>query len=181
MKKRLVITLVLVGLLAFGVGMGTFAWFTSSATSTNNTFATGTLTIGLDDADDEADIAAKFEETNWQPGSSATATVDVENRGTLDLKYKLEVVANEGNGTLYDELQVVVKSGTTELYNGALSGMESAPTNLLDRELVAETGSETLDIEVFLPTSVTDQSLTAADFNFVFKARQTSDSATYSE
>ncbi|MTI69376.1 MAG: hypothetical protein FH751_03840 [Firmicutes bacterium] len=43
MKRNIILSLLLVTLLCFGAGMGTFAWFTDSATSTGNEFTVGTF------------------------------------------------------------------------------------------------------------------------------------------
>ncbi|WP_202708156.1 TasA family protein [Sporosalibacterium faouarense] len=94
MKKRLVLSLLLVGLLAFSAGMGTFAWFASQATSSNNTFAAGTLTVSLEGQDTEqndfsidgpiqpGDIVTR--DSNGDPGY---ATIEIVNSGSLDLGY----------------------------------------------------------------------------------------------
>lgn len=112
MNRKVILSLLLVGVLAFGAGIGTFAYFTSSTSSTGNTFTAGRLVI-----------------TNWNPGNfvaglnvrniypgfiSPLHTVEVHNEGTLPLKYKISV--NESDSILYTgtyPLQVRIVQGGT--------------------------------------------------------------------
>ncbi|WP_162991271.1 TasA family protein [Biomaibacter acetigenes] len=85
MRRNIIISLVLIGLLAFGIGFGTFAWFTSSATSQNNTFTAGTLKLnenGLSGFTNLGNIG------NIAPGDSTDeVSVVIENTGSLDLAW----------------------------------------------------------------------------------------------
>lgn len=48
MNKKLIISLVMIGVLAFGAGLGSYAWFTSEAVSAANEFTSGTLDVNVD-------------------------------------------------------------------------------------------------------------------------------------
>ncbi|MTI48865.1 MAG: hypothetical protein FH761_13555 [Firmicutes bacterium] len=89
MTKKALLSITLIGLLAFGVGMGTYAWFTSQATSSNNSFATGTLALATAG---EGSINIDLNTANLQPGDILTgddttefASITIENDGSLNM------------------------------------------------------------------------------------------------
>lgn len=103
MNKKSVLSLVLAGSLAFGAGMGSYAWFTSTATSTANTFQAGTIIVDANNSSKNSgsfDIALKT--NNIQPGEVLTtgdggySTITVKNTGTLNM-------ATFGRFTLADD------------------------------------------------------------------------------
>src|SRR6188472_2650854 len=64
----------------------TFAFFSSSATSTANIFAAGTLELLIDDnneATPAATVTASFGGTNMVPGSSKSGFVSLHNDGSI--------------------------------------------------------------------------------------------------
>lgn len=71
---------------------GTFAYFTSTATSTANAFSTGTLTLQLDDNNETtpaATVTASFGGT-MLPGDTTSGFISMHNSGTIDIaKVKL--------------------------------------------------------------------------------------------
>ena len=99
MSKKAMVSLLLIGLMAFGAGIGTYAWFTSQATSTGNTFTAGTLTVGLDHGDT---VELNLGDTgNMQPGDvTEQIEVMVTNDGSLDLAYFGYFVVDENQGPL---------------------------------------------------------------------------------
>lgn len=119
MKKRLIITTIIIGVLSFAIGMGTFAYFTSQATSKNNVFAAGTLKIGVPNEGENAGVI-KFE--NKQPGDFQEASLVVKNLGTLPFKYKVTTSSAIEDVLLYNKLDLVVKLNNQVVYNGKLSG-----------------------------------------------------------
>lgn len=110
MNKKLIIGLLLIGVLAFGAGIGTFAWFTASVTSQNNTFTTGTL--ALDDGISEAfDLTGTV--GNLKPADVTNlVTIDIINEGTLDLAWFGRFVVT--NDTF--QLEGVQRSLTEAIY-----------------------------------------------------------------
>lgn len=110
MKKKAIISLVLIAMMAFGIGAGSFAWFTSQATSTDNVFEAGTLTI-----DSPGTITTDLlEVNNIYPSWNQSNEVTVHNSGSLDFKYRVSVEELTGN-ILFDgdtPLQVSVNNGT---------------------------------------------------------------------
>lgn len=101
MKKRLVLILMLIGLLAFGAGLGTYAWFTSSATSENNVFETGTLEIG---GIGNSEFTTNLNNgNNIYPGWEAGKKITVTNTGSLDLMYRIKDIEYvSGSKILFD-------------------------------------------------------------------------------
>lgn len=85
MKRKLVVSLLLVGLLAFGIGAGTFAYFTSQATSGSNSFTAGTLVVeaGAIAVTNTCDIG------NIYPGYTDDGSFTVTNSGSLPMKVKI--------------------------------------------------------------------------------------------
>ncbi|HHW48942.1 MAG TPA: hypothetical protein GXX14_10045 [Clostridiaceae bacterium] len=92
MKMRFIISLILVGVLAFGAGLGTLAWFTSQSTN-DNVFQTGTLIIGASNPGSNTGV---FNDILWYPGREETKTITVVNHGNLPFKYRLKLVLPDG-------------------------------------------------------------------------------------
>lgn len=85
----------------------TFAWFTDSVTSSGNIIKSGTLKVAMDWADGtkavpgedstdwtDASTGAIFNNDKWEPGYVEVRHIKIENKGTLALKYQLNIAAN---------------------------------------------------------------------------------------
>ncbi len=127
MKRNLLISLVLIGILAFGLGVGSYAYFTSQAKSENNTFATGTLVI-----DSPGSLTKNMTVDNIYPGwYSDIKTIKVHNSGTLDLKCRMSVLPNAGN-PLYDgDTPLEVAAYWIPFVNGSESEEKTDQASLL--------------------------------------------------
>ena len=90
MKKKVIISLVLIAIMAFGIGAGSYAWFTSEAKSEDNVFTAGTLKI-------EANETKRFEKdiNNIYPSWEDSNTITIVNAGTLPLKFRVLMEASE--------------------------------------------------------------------------------------
>ena len=103
--KRALMSSVVALVLCFAMLLGTtYAWFTDSAVSTGNKIVSGTLDIELQQwktpdgetepkyvniGDDKTPI---FSDTIlWEPGMTQVAYLRIENKGNLDLKYKVAI------------------------------------------------------------------------------------------
>lgn len=67
---------------------GTFAFFSSTATSTGNVFASGTLTLLLDDNNEStpaATVTGSLGGSNLAPGGSTSGFISMHNGGTIDM------------------------------------------------------------------------------------------------
>lgn len=114
-------------------GVGTMAWFTSGATSSNNTFVTGTLTLGgVIEGNDVHNQFATLTFENMSPGGDPTemGTTTLKNVGSLPF-YLYRITAsnfvdnnleNSIDDTILDEvLMINISIGDEEVYNGRLS------------------------------------------------------------
>ena len=86
MKKRIVMLTTLIALLALVIAGGTMAWFTSTATSQDNKFTTGTVVIGVDEN-------GFTEVTNWNPGDTSTKNVDITIASTKETYLRADITS----------------------------------------------------------------------------------------
>jgi predicted ribosomally synthesized peptide with SipW-like signal peptide len=81
--KAILASLLTIGVAATMLGVGTFAYFSDTETSSGNTFTAGTLDITLGSATYSMNIL------NMKPGDTKTVTLDVNSIGTLPLNYTI--------------------------------------------------------------------------------------------
>ena len=123
-KRALVLSLLSLLLCCSMLVGTTFAWFTDSVTSGNNTIVAGNLDIELyndvkiNDSKKVGKNTALFEEVaKWEPGVVAYENLTVANVGTLALDYKLSINFTNANLVtdnklgLADVLQVSLVEG----------------------------------------------------------------------
>lgn len=129
------------------VGMGTFALFTDSATSENNTFKAGSVDIGL------GSITANIAVTNMAPGGPVSSyTVPLSNSGTLDVdwtatKTLVSTPADDGDGhACFMATGPTDASGT--LASGALVDITGTVYMPIDADSDCEGATATLTIDV---------------------------------
>ncbi|AKB17786.1 TasA family protein [Methanosarcina sp. WWM596] len=79
-NKKILLSVLTIGVLAVVAGAGTWAWFTDSGTSTDNTFTAGTLELKVG----TGTTIAPFSFTNIAPGFNENSVVNVENTGSID-------------------------------------------------------------------------------------------------
>ena len=87
------------------MGGATYAYFTDSATSGNNTLATGTLNIDIDQSNGIFENSTTV--TNWQPDEDSYVRFDVVNNGTLPV-YLRSFATGEWDLPTLDENKVKV-------------------------------------------------------------------------
>ena len=115
--KRALLSSVLAMFLCFAMLVGTtFAWFTDSVTSEGNIIQTGTLKVAMSWANGTEDPASAnwtdasagpiFNYDLWEPGYADVKHVQIENKGTLGLKYIIKIVANGEVTDLADVIDV---------------------------------------------------------------------------
>lgn len=158
MNKKKLSALLLAGTLTAGVVGGTFAWFTSKDTVTNQ-FATG----GTNDDDSNAgiDIWEKFKEpTNVVPGTTTDKLVQVKNTSTYDQFIRVKITPkwedeelNTTEGLSYLGLNFVegslgyeqgqwLKDGDYYYYIGKVAGGKFTNTLLESVTLSKNAGNE---------------------------------------
>ncbi len=86
MNTKIIVSLVVMAAVAAVAGGATVAYFTDTESSTVNTFAAGTLNLGLDNApgvNPTGSETATWVANTWAPGGTKDATLYVNNAGTL--------------------------------------------------------------------------------------------------
>jgi len=125
MKRTWVISLLLVACILTATVGGTIAWFTDEVSSNGNKIQSGTLDVALlmhngsayqDISDSTAPIfgAGSIAQNNnaqtlWEPGKTQIVYLGIENKGTLDLKYNIEL--NVIDGGLIGSLEYAIVDG----------------------------------------------------------------------
>jgi predicted ribosomally synthesized peptide with SipW-like signal peptide len=176
MRKLLLTGLLVIGALSGFVKGGTYAMYTSTPTSANNTFTSGTVTIGAG-----LTVPNTLTMTNLVPGDSFVAQLDVKNNGTLPL-YDALTTSTTGSASLASTLQLTIRTKTTNPCSsldgtvlssaGALSsaafGSSAQGFHAGDRS-VASGGTDSLCFAVSFPAgsaSALAGTTTTATFNF---------------
>jgi len=152
-------------------GVGTWAYFLDTETSTDNTLAAGTLDLSWTN---ESGVPLPFNVDSMAPGDTVEARISVRNTGNLGLRYAMTTDVVLGQ-TLADQLQCRLYDYVNgiDLYNGSLSGAHignSAQGQQAGDRIVAGGSVDYLAIEVTLPAGTGDeyQGLTTnVTFNFI--------------
>lgn len=144
MKKRLLLSFMMIALVAALVGGATFAAFTSSASNSNNSFTSGSINLLADGVT----TTNSFNVTGMIPGATGTDTFAVSNNGTLALRYKMTLTKTGDTGFLTGVAPAVIitvkdSTGTPIVFDA--SGVSDY------RPLAALTGSENLTVEYSFP------------------------------
>ncbi|AKB29845.1 hypothetical protein MSSIT_3126 [Methanosarcina siciliae T4/M] len=140
LNKRMLLSVLIIGTVAVVAGAGTWAAFSDTETSNNNTFTAGTLDLTLGQL-----VTGGVNLANIYPGANGTMAWDVENvgsiNGTLSLAFDVytpiegtpSTITPAGNSTINEAIHVEVLAGTTSLYSGSLAGLETStiPTTAL--------------------------------------------------
>lgn len=164
MKRTLIYLVCILGVLGMGIGLGTFAWFTSQASSENNVFETGDLIIGLSTSGSNDGFLTI---DKLVPGQSISKTLDVRNSGDVVFKYKASVQKQDGDDNLFNKLQLTIKKGTTTIFDGSLKDLNMTIGNI-------DSGvTETLDFTATLPQDAGNEYQgKLATAKFIFDATQ---------
>jgi predicted ribosomally synthesized peptide with SipW-like signal peptide len=103
MKKILALSVALIAVVAM-LGVGTWAYFNDTQTSTGNTFTAGTLDLNLTGGTADPNGIDSVTTTwatpsNWKPADTQSGTLTLHNTGTIDMKtVKLTVGVGDGGG-----------------------------------------------------------------------------------
>jgi hypothetical protein len=188
MYRRILISLVAIGVLTSFMGLGGLSLFIATTDNDDNLFTSGSVYIST--SPDSAFLTMD----NMAPGDSVTAQLTVSNTvsiagtpvpGTLELRYAMTTVADNDDGLgLAATLTLVIKDeGTnctafngTEIYTGTLAaGFIGDPATGFqsgDRTL-ADAGSEVLCFRVTLPPEEEGPKDASTTATFTFAAEQT--------
>ncbi len=89
-SKKILASIVVIGLLGFALGWGTYSLFSDTETSSGNTFTAGTLDLKVDGKDDP-NVVKYFDVGNVKPGDSGSQVIALSNTGTLDGTAKIHI------------------------------------------------------------------------------------------
>ncbi|MCZ4080477.1 SipW-dependent-type signal peptide-containing protein [Rhodococcus sp. H36-A4] len=169
-----------------GLGaVGTMAAWTDNAQATSGTFTTGTVSLLINNANPYSFTGLTL--ANMLPGESRAATLQVQNKGTVPLKYTMAATTPAGSPALTGYLQVTIFPGaaptnttTNGMRTGGCAGTQVGQATLTAggsvdvitalRDLAATSGADDLCVITKLsataPTTVQNQTLSAVTFNF---------------
>ena len=99
--RKVLLTLVVVGVAGSLAAFGVFSAFSSTTTNPNNQFAAGTVTIGDNDSN-----AALYSVTNAAPGATVTKCIKVTYSGSLDANVRLYTTDTIGSLGQYVDLTI---------------------------------------------------------------------------
>ena len=148
--KRALFVSVISLLICFTMLLGTtYAWFTDSVTSAGNIIKTGTLDVTLEykkvgETDwSDASKGSIFNYQLWEPGYTEVRYVKIENKGSLDLKFKLNVIPAQtpaaGEVNLADVIDVYMMEGEATVTRDALAA--ATPVGTLASLMADEDGA----------------------------------------
>lgn len=187
--KKVVISLLVIGVVAAVALIGAIALFTSSETNPSNSFSTGTVDLAINP------VTAMFTVSNMAPGDVEYSGIQLTNNGTLELRYAMtttdddtstldeqldltiDVVTEDGDDNIWYTSDDVVGEANVYGADGVLAtaaiGDPTQGPNAGDRTLAAS-GSERLRFKVTLPLSTGNAYQgTTCTVAFVFDAEQT--------
>jgi len=119
--RKLLLTLLIVGVVGSIAGIGTFSAFSSTTTNSGNNFAAGTVYITDNDSN-----AAMFSVSNAKPGVSYQSCIKVTYLGSLDASVRLYSAGMSGSLAPY--LNVTVEEGSGAAGFGNCTGFASSGT-----------------------------------------------------
>jgi len=153
MKKKLVLSVMVILVVASVIAGGAFAAFLDVETSTNNTFTAGTLDLKTNDADG---VTQTLYATNMKPGDTVgPETITLKNSGSIDgATLDIDVSYVESDGTNPPEFPVnkTADEFADELIVDTLS---YGGTNLL--LLVTDTDGDGIDMKEVAVTDFSGQ------------------------
>lgn len=145
----MVITIVLACSLA---GVGTMAYFTSRATSSENAFTAGTLKLGgIIDGADVVEKFARLNIDNLQPDNpTLMGTTELKNVGTLPFRlYRITASNITGQYELLDpKVKIEIKIAGEHVYSGTIKQLQEANGGYFDPIYNVQPG-EVKNMEVF--------------------------------
>ena len=142
LNKKMLLSLLIIGVVSVSAGAGTWAYFSDTETSTDNTFTAGTLDLLVNGMDTPL---AHFDESNLYPGWTDSEPVTVTNAGSIDGVLSMEVINLADDENLNPEsedavgvlstnmwVEIVDADTSTILYDGFLSEFDDGVDDVLD-------------------------------------------------
>lgn len=164
MNKKILLSILSIAVLLTFVGIGTYALFSDTASSSGNQFQAGTMNLQVNGAEQ----LTKFNIANVSPGWSHTETYTVSNVGNVQgratfaasslvttggVLTSAEQVVDPGNaGNLDSKVHVVATVDGASAFNGTLA--DFAAGGAQDLGIVAGGASETVVVTYSIDPSV---------------------------
>ena len=117
MNKKIALSLLSIASALVIVGGATFAFFSDTKTSTENTFAAGTLEVNITDQNADTLFESEAIVSNWAPGDQSFVNFDVKNVGTLPVNLRGFATGTWGDSGL--DSQNMVKVIQVERWDGS--------------------------------------------------------------
>ena len=149
-SRRVLLTLLIVGLLGGVAAVGTLSAFSSTTTNTDNSFAAGTVTLTDNDSG-----GVLYSVSNQKPGVDTVKCIELTYTGSLDADVKLYTPSSVNASAQY--INLTIEKGTSDtstfpncgtfasestIYSGTLSAF-AATKNSFANGLLAFPGSQT--------------------------------------
>src|SRR3989344_2122501 len=116
-NKKIALSLLSIASALVIVGGATFAFFSDTKTSTENTFAAGTLEVSITDQNADTLFESEAIVSNWAPGDQSFVNFDVKNVGTLPVNLRGFATGTWGDSGL--DSQNMVKVIQVERWDGS--------------------------------------------------------------
>jgi predicted ribosomally synthesized peptide with SipW-like signal peptide len=142
MDKKILVSMMVIGLVAALAGAGLYALFSDTETSSGNYFSAGTLDLKVDGKEDP-DVPVYFELKDVKPGDSDSVEIVLSNEGSIDGVAYLtftDVMDDPGTtpepedlpdeGELSENLYIEVYAGEVLVAEGYLSDLAESPIKL---------------------------------------------------
>ena len=94
MNKKILASILVIGILALAMGYGTYSWFSDTETSSEIVLTAGTMNITIMSTGPVSTPAG------WAPGDNFTVTIQINNVGSIPVKYlggNLILTSGDGN------------------------------------------------------------------------------------
>jgi len=118
MNKKMLLSVLIIGVVAVSAGAGTWAFFSDTETSVSNSFTAGTLDLVLTGGDQAGDSVTDTFDTPdyWAPGEDYTGEIlTVSNAGTIDAATVKLTVAIGNSGGLLNEPECEAENGVWDV------------------------------------------------------------------
>lgn len=159
--RRILLSVMSVGITGVFLGAATLAVFTASASSVNNVFTTGTMNITTNGS------TGFITMSNMKPGDSVSRTLNVTNPGTLNETFNVTSNATDNvTGNLTSWLSLTINDTSGVLYSGPINGTSNVVTL---NNGITDTLNFTVTLNSSANSTVQD---TSANTTFTFNATQ---------
>lgn len=129
MSRKMLLSLLVVGVLGTLAGVGTFAAFSGATQNSGNSFVAGTVALGDNDSN-----GVMYNVTNQAPGTNTVKCIKLTYTGNLAADVKLYTTSTMGAGAQYVNLTIEKGTSDTSTFPncGTFNSEATLFTNTLD-------------------------------------------------